>query len=440
MRQQNMLRCLVPLLGLTLLVALAVLYAVDFKDYHRSLATIFGFNTGPYPFFDWEYIGAGIKCWSQGINVYAADPCDLLNRPHDYSPLWLRAVFIPTGRAWTMPVGVGIALAFLISLYWLVRPANWRELIIFALACISPMVVYCLERGNADAVIFIMLVIAGVLGAGPPANRILSYALILLAGLLKFYPLVALSTALRERPRGFFAIAATAGVIVVGFVYRFRDELPAAFKNIPRVGWGAVSLPFDGPGLALHLFPGLEQSGWFTDLPYALLGVLLILTAIQVVHFARNGNMAAAFRKMPERDAIFLIIGAAVIAGCFFAGYSKAHRGVHLIFVVVGLVAMRRTADDTAARAMLGWTIMIVLFLMWERFFRIALANPDEIPVSGFALSAYLLLWLFLQVLWWRLAAVLLGVLAIFVINSELFAALQRWRGLHREAQIETYR
>jgi hypothetical protein len=32
-----------------------------------------------------------------------------------------------------MPIGLGIVLAFLISLFWLVKPANWRELIIFAL-------------------------------------------------------------------------------------------------------------------------------------------------------------------------------------------------------------------------------------------------------------------------------------------------------------------
>ena len=436
MVQKNMLRCLVPLLGLTLLGVLAALYVVDFKDYHRVLATLFGFNTNPNPFFDWDYIRAGIKCWNEGINVYVTNPCDLMNRPHNYSPLWLRAVFIPTGKAWTMPIGLGIVLAYLLSLFWLIKPANWRELIVLALACISPMAVYCLERGNADAVIFIMLVIAGVLGAGPPANRILSYSLILLAGLLKFYPLVALSTVLRERPRGFFAITAIAGLIIVGFFYRFREEVSAALKNIPRVGWGAVSLPFDGPVSALHLFPGLEHFGWFTTLPYALMGALLIITAIQVMYLARNGKMASAYAKMPEQDAIFLLIGAAVIAGCFFAGYSKAHRGIHLIFVVAGLVTMRRAADDPATRAMLGRAVMLVLFLMWERFFRTALVNPDEVPDSGIALSAYVLLMLFVQVLWWRLAAILLGVLTIFAINSEFFASLQRWRGIRRAAQI----
>jgi len=120
MRQKKMLRCLVPLLGLALLAIFAALYIVDPKAYYWALNDI-SYLPFKYPFLDWEYIGAGIKCWSEGINVYITNPCDVLNRTHRYSPLWLRAVFIPTYRAWTMPIGIGIILAFLLSLFWLVK-------------------------------------------------------------------------------------------------------------------------------------------------------------------------------------------------------------------------------------------------------------------------------------------------------------------------------
>jgi hypothetical protein len=195
-----MMRYIVPLLGLTLLAIFAVLYAVDTGAYYRVLTTI-GIIPFKYPFVDWENMGAAIRCWNNNIDVYIADPCDVMNRPHGYSPLWLRAVFILTDRFWTMPIGIGIIIAFLLSLFWLVKPANWRELIVFALACTSTMTVFALERGNVDVILFIMLVIAGVLSTGPLASRIISYALILLAGLLKFYPLIVFLTALRERPR-----------------------------------------------------------------------------------------------------------------------------------------------------------------------------------------------------------------------------------------------
>ncbi len=436
MRQHKVLRCLVPALGLACVAILAVLYAVDFRDYNRALSTGAGMIPFKYPFLDWEYIGANVKCWNEGINVYVTNPCDVLNRTYNLSPLWLRAVFIPTDRAWTMPIGVGIILAFLLSLFWLLRPTNWREVIIFALTCTSPMVVEALERGNIDVIIFIMLVVAGVLCAGQLTNRILSYALILLAGLLKFYPLIALSTALRERPRTFFAIAATCGLIVVAYYYRFRDELAEALRSLPHGGFGSVNLPFDGSRFAQRLMPGLEHFAWAPLLPYVVMGVLLAVTAIQVVYLARNRLLASAFAKMPEREAIFLIIGAALITGCFFTGQSVAHRGVHFLFVIAGFVAMQRAADDPATRAALIRAMMIVLFLMWERIDRPYLPAPDDIQGPSFTLYTVLLLFLIRELLWWRLAAILLGVLAIFAINSEFFTALQRWRGLRRAAHI----
>ena len=119
-------------------------------------------------------------------------------------------------------------------------------------------------------------------------------------------------------------------------------------------------------GLNMHLrmFPGIEQLAWFTALPYAIMLCLLIITVIQVMHLSRSGSLASAFTKLPERDAILLVFGSALIAGCFFAGKSQGYRGVHLIFVLTGLVAMRRVADDPATRTTLTRTEMIVVFLM----------------------------------------------------------------------------
>ena len=129
---------------------------------------------------------------------------------------------------------------------------------------------------------------------------------------------------------------------------------------------------------------------------------------------------------------MFLVIGAALIAVCFFAGHSQAYRGIHLIFVVAGLVAMRRAADNPATRATLTWAVMIVVFLMWEGLFRNALYN--KAPYRVFALF-----WLIREVLWWRLAALLLGMLVIFGIKSE---SLRRGSAVLARgwAQIQSYR
>jgi hypothetical protein len=48
---KKMLRCLVPLLGLTLLAIFAELYAIDPTAYYRALARI-GIDVWKYPFVD----------------------------------------------------------------------------------------------------------------------------------------------------------------------------------------------------------------------------------------------------------------------------------------------------------------------------------------------------------------------------------------------------
>jgi hypothetical protein len=424
MRQNNVLRCLVPLLGLALLVTFAVLYTTDYRAYYRALNSI-GVPSFTYPFIDWEAIGADIKCWNEGIDVYVTNPCDVLNRLHDYSPLFLRLTFITADKSWTVPIGLVFILIFLSSLFWLIKAANWREMIIFALACTSPMVIYGLERGNFDIIVFIMLVVAGMLGIGPLPNRLISYVLILLVGLLKFYPLVVLSTALRERPRTFVAVSAVAALIIVGFFYSFRDELTATWKNISpgAFGFGSRYLPFYGPLRVVRLFPGLEEVAWFTAVPYVIMAALLIFTAVQALQLARNNNLVFAFAEMPERDAIFLIIGAALVVGCFFAGQSDNYRGVHLIFVIVGLVAMRHVTDNPAIFAMLTRIIMAIIFLMWATVFNVWL-HSDQ-PGLGFAFYS-----LVREILWWRLVAFLLAILVTFGAKSKLFGELQQWRGL----------
>jgi hypothetical protein len=200
--------------------------------------------------------------------------------------------------------------------------------------------------------------------------------------------------------------------------------------------FGSVNLPFGVQKYALWLFPGFQQYTWFTALPYAIMAFLLTVTAVQVIHLARNDDLTSAFAKMPERDAMFLVIGAALMAGCFFAGQSIPYKGIHLIFVVTGLVAMRRAADTRGTRTLLIRALIIVILLMWEEFFRRALiyevtgsvqnsALLHELANQGPGLILYALFWLIREVLWWRLAALLLAMLAIFGLRSELFAALQ---------------
>jgi hypothetical protein len=79
---------------------------------------------------------------------------------------------------------------------------------------------------------------------------------------------------------------------------------------------------------------------------------------------------------------------------------------------------------------------MIVVSLMWVGLFRYALPHDEVAGLGPARLVPYGLLWLIREVLWWRLAALLLGVLAIFSLRSELFTAL---RAMGRQYRVQSH-
>jgi hypothetical protein len=415
----------VPAIGLTLMAIMAAFYEVDREAYYHILRAI-GIEPFRYPFLDWWYMDASVDCWKRGINVYVTNPCDVLGRVFDYSPLWLRATFIAPGRGAANILGISFDIAFFLSLFVILKPINWPETLIFVLACTSTVVVFALERANADVLLFLMMVGVVVLGTGSFMSRTASYALLLFAGLLKFYPLVGLVTALRESPRTFIIVGLVSACVVLAFVYGYRDEFAASQANIP-IGmvegdrFGAGNLP-TGFGVAIHHLPP-EFQRWGGALRVALVAVLLIATGCIALRFGRNADLANALTLINDRDRIVLTLGSALIAGCFFAGQNVEYRGVYLIFVVSGLTALHRAADTTSIRTALTRVTVVVLFLMWEALFRHALDRNGTFPQS--VPLPYHLFWLVRELLWWYLAAVLVAVLAIFAMQSRAYVTVR---------------
>src|SRR5258707_15413657 len=106
------LRWLVPLLGLSLLTLAAIGYRYDPSAYFRAM-TVVMLHPYPLPFIDAQQLPALIDCWKHGVDVYVSAPCDPLHRTFAYSPLWLRATFLP---AWSNWMGLALGAAFLMSL------------------------------------------------------------------------------------------------------------------------------------------------------------------------------------------------------------------------------------------------------------------------------------------------------------------------------------
>ena len=427
------LRFTVSAAGLAAMIALALLYHLDPGYYYRVLAFI-GIAPFQYPFFDIQGILSWVDCWQRGVDVYVTNPCDVRYRVFTYSPLWLRLAFLP-GKEWTNPLGLCLAISFFLALAVLPPPRSSRELLLRLVATLSPVTTFAVERANIDLLMFLIATAAGVLVLGPIRRRVAAYAMIVIGGLLKIYPLVLMVLTLRERPRVFLWVNGAAAAVVLATGVYFHAEVVKVVPNIPRGEafsdlFGAHFLPdliaqmVDG---AVH--PGLVE---LRLVKLATFAALFLASAGWFFAMVRRLDFRIALARLPEQEKIFLLIGAALVGGCFFAGSNIGYRGIHLLFTLPGLLAMARMEADMRVRRVALQGCALVVALTWAGFFTWYGLFPKTLEWIGKVPGARLVqfLWCISQIAWWLVATLFIAVL--IGCCSNWFEAVPEWRRLRR--------
>jgi hypothetical protein len=403
------LRFTIPAAALAAMVALALLFKFEPESYYQVLAFV-GIHPNRYPFSDFQGVLASVDGWQHGIDVYEGVLA------FDFPPLWLRFAFLP-GPEWTNPVGLCLAVSFFVALAVLPPPRSAKELLPRLVATLSPVTALAVERANTDLLMFLIAAAAGVLLLGPLRRRAAGYAMIIIAGLLKIYPLVLMVLTLRERPRVFLLVNGAAAAMVLATGVYFHGELVKILllQSIPTSGpfssaFGAHYLPDVIAGMVGMLHPGfplrLVRLAIFVSLFLAMAGWFFCIV--------RWRDWRSALTRLPESEKMFLLIGAALIAGCFFAGTNIGYRGIHLLFTLPGLLAMARMEDDIRVRRMAVQGCVLVVALTWAGFFMLeGLFRPILASGIGKLPSAVVvgLLWLLSQIAWWQVATLFIAIL-----------------------------
>ena len=343
---------LIPAIGFLLLAGMILLYASGSDLYGRILA-YWTFIPWRYPFIDFAAIPLFIRCWHQhGLVVYtnaAWAACGV--GPLIYSPLWLRLTFLPTDPAWTNWLGLSLVSAFLLSLGSLPQSRRRGDRGVTIIATFSCLPVFAMERANVDLLVFLSVVAAAWCLEGRLGRRILGYSLMLLGGLLKFYPVVLLILMLRERLAVLIALVLAVAAIVAGTALAFFDELrlltppPSAppFYNL----WGARNLASGFPTVHARVPAGNRAAHFFVrnqGLPRMIAAIvaslLLASTLVVALRFARRDDLATGLTAIPDRAYRLLLMGGVLVVGCFFAGQNVGYRGVFLLLILPALLAL----------------------------------------------------------------------------------------------------
>jgi hypothetical protein len=422
-----MLRIAAPLAALFAFLSLSALYAFGPRETYAAIIKHWGVE--PFPlgitFGDMEGLLAAWQCHAQGIDVVVADPCDVLHRAFNYSPLWLVASPLGLGPSATTTAGWLCGLSFLLSLFLLPPPRRLQELPIIVLATLSTMVVFAVERGNPDLMIFMLALAAGYLALRSAAARFFASALGLLAGLLKYYPLTLLALTLRERVSTFLVLNVATLCLALAFAAIYHDDVA---RGLPTIASGiyygdmfaAKNLPF---GIAETVLGTAGASS--RSLGLVLYALLLLFGVANSARFARESRLRQALARLSPAEAIFLTIGGILILGCFFAGQNVGYRGIFLLFALPGLLAMARNTEDRAMQGLGKFAAILILLLMWGECFRtnLILALRGLERGDGIVLAGWLGFWLLRELAWWWTISVLAA--SVFSLLSQ--SGTGRW-------------
>jgi hypothetical protein len=273
-------------------------------------------------------------------------------------------------------------------------------------------VAYALERANVDLLMFVLAMVAVALNRRSRGARAAGYTTALLAGMLKFYPIVLLVLAVRER----LAIAVAAILVVCGVIAVWfsldGNAIMRGIANIPTTNrfddnvFAASDLPF---GLA-QLF-GLPRQAGLTMLIAMLAGMLVGALAL-----ARRDRLRPGLHALTEAETTFLLVGCVLLVACFFAAQNSAYRAIYLLFVLPGLTQLAAVRKPGVYVV----TVAFVLGIMWNSaILPVVYAVLHWLGVSALPLgAAHIGIWLVRQLIWWCVVTVLSALMLSLIWQS----------------------
>jgi hypothetical protein len=150
------------------------------------------------------------------------------------------------------------------------------------------------------------------------------------ATLFKYYPATLFILAVKERITPFLIVSGLVLLIGAVFVFAYFEELRQGLPLIPAGSYfsdmfGAKNLPFGAAQLAQSA--GLANVVIKTIAP--TIYVLLIATAaVACWRLVRRPDFNEAVSALPELDSNLLVIGCALLTGCFFFAQNYGYRGI----------------------------------------------------------------------------------------------------------------
>ena len=391
-------RFLLPLVFLTALALLTLLYLGGAEPQLRSFLGAYLVHFDLPPFGDAHGITSAMACERQGIETYLGNPCHYKQVGFVYPPIWKLLSLLPIDGSWTEAFALTFIAAFTLALAFVPLGESRRGWMLAVLAVLSPASLMAADYGNNDMLIF-AVVVGAIVALGKSSRGLaLGYGLIMLAGLLKYFPFAALGWAGAQRPRQAALVGALLAMVLIVFVALAGQQLPLSLASMVTMSAGSYVFGITNlPIMATEM--GLAG-------PRAALLLRLVLSlAVLAAAWRRSARFARLdlSSEISEPQWRFLIIGALVVVGAYFGNQNLDYRMIFLLLVLPGLDALRRVPGEH-----FGPVAVIAVALMYVFPVRMQIEGQFALGSGGLFLVTVAEI-LIREVLWFALVVTLLG-------------------------------
>ena len=195
-----------------------------------------------FPFGDLAGISSASECVQAGINPYLDNPIDPLGRKFNYPPVWLYlSNVLQFDGSHVVPVGLTLVFLFALTASFLFKVKTVKRGLFFLAFFFSPPVLLLLERGNSDSVLFMLVAFITVYlpkirNLDPLVRLSISAAIIVIASVLKLYPLVLVPLLILEPVslRKRIAVIICTSLLILGYLIYSFDVITLITHNTPQ--------------------------------------------------------------------------------------------------------------------------------------------------------------------------------------------------------------
>lgn len=285
-------------------------------------------------FADLRVITAGAESKALGYDPLMNNPADPWGRTLNYPRVWQTLYLAGVDQEDTVSIGIAIWMLFIISLFLFTsNNITKRIALIMVFFVFSPAVLFGLERGNIDLLMFFILSLALVsMNKDARIFILFTYGLILSAFLLKLYPVFGFVSSLREKRRLFIVISLYILTSICVYTLYFYNDLRLISLATPRptkLAYGADVLWMgihDRNAVAGQVVRFLSYAGLFLSVVVMLRGLF--------DRKSKSNEEADIDRK--SMDAFRM--GSGIYTGTFLLGSNCDYRLVFLLFVIPQLM------------------------------------------------------------------------------------------------------